>query len=499
VSRRRRDAEAFALIYERHHQALYRYCRTILHDDEDARDALQSTMLRSFAALKDEERHIELRPWLFRIAHNEAVTILRQRRGRRALDPTAEPKTYTLERSLEDRTRLAELRADLADLPDQQRAALVLRELSGLSHAEIAVVIESTARNVKQTLFEARVALLEFRAGREMACEPVRRAISDGDGRVLRGRRIRGHLRACPGCQAFRADLMRRPADLAALVPPLPAAAALAVLARVLPGGAAAGASSATSGGLLAGVAGKATAVAVVATTVAGGVAVAPRASHALRPDDVRAAADGGPRASAAQQQRGGRRRDAMPTAMVLGAPATPATASARSVIATPVSSAASGSPGQQAAAPGGDPGRPDGKPPTPAAGNNGNLATPADHAAKPANTAAGRKGKPATPARVGKPARRTGGIKSKPATPAGAAKPTTPAAGRTGKPTAPKGSGAPPAAAAALRPRPPPHQHPPPPPLRPRPNPPPPRTPPRPVIGPPRQKDPDLGIAPAF
>src|SRR5215213_8129991 len=76
----RGDAAAFAAVYERHHQALYRYCRSILRHDEDAQDALQSTMTRAFAALQDEQRDFELRPWLFRIAHNEAISILRRRR-----------------------------------------------------------------------------------------------------------------------------------------------------------------------------------------------------------------------------------------------------------------------------------------------------------------------------------------------------------------------------------------------------------------------------------
>ena len=76
----RTDPAVLAAIYERHHQALYRYCRSILHDDEDARDALQSTMAKALAALRDEQRDFELRPWLFRIAHNEAISRLRQRR-----------------------------------------------------------------------------------------------------------------------------------------------------------------------------------------------------------------------------------------------------------------------------------------------------------------------------------------------------------------------------------------------------------------------------------
>src|SRR4051812_26570397 len=74
------DRQAFAAIYERHHQALFRYCRSILRDDEDARDALQSTMTRAMRALEGERREIALKPWLFRIAHNEAISLARRRR-----------------------------------------------------------------------------------------------------------------------------------------------------------------------------------------------------------------------------------------------------------------------------------------------------------------------------------------------------------------------------------------------------------------------------------
>src|SRR3954471_454496 len=84
----RGDDAALTAMYERHHQALYRYCRSILHHDEDARDALQSTMAKAFAALQREERDFDLRPWLFRIAHNEAISLLRRRRDAVPLDDT---------------------------------------------------------------------------------------------------------------------------------------------------------------------------------------------------------------------------------------------------------------------------------------------------------------------------------------------------------------------------------------------------------------------------
>src|SRR5215211_7077327 len=70
---------AFAAIYDRHHQPLYRYCRSILGDAEDAQDALQNTMVSALRALPGEKREIALRPWLFRVAHNEAISVLRRR------------------------------------------------------------------------------------------------------------------------------------------------------------------------------------------------------------------------------------------------------------------------------------------------------------------------------------------------------------------------------------------------------------------------------------
>ena len=178
-------------------------------------------MTRAFAALQDERRDFELRPWLFRIAHNEAISILRRRRATAELDDVPE-RLGELEDRVAEREELRLLQLDLADLPERQRAALVLRELNGLSHAEIGVVLELSTAAVKQSIFEARTALFSCREGREMACHDVRRMLSDGDGRVLRGRGVRAHLRTCADCRRFRADLEQRPRALRALAPPLP-------------------------------------------------------------------------------------------------------------------------------------------------------------------------------------------------------------------------------------------------------------------------------------
>jgi RNA polymerase sigma factor (sigma-70 family) len=212
---------AFETIYRRHQQALHAYCRSILRSDADAGDALQSTMLRALSALQDG-REVAIRPWLFRIAHNEAVSLLRQRRSS-AADIDEEPAApASLESQVADRERVAELTADLRDLTERQRAALTLREVSGLSHGEIALVLGVSEGAAKQAIYEARCAVHEFDVGRGEDCATIRHVLSDGDRRALRGQRVRGHLRSCSGCRAFSAAVVERPPRLAGLLPPLP-------------------------------------------------------------------------------------------------------------------------------------------------------------------------------------------------------------------------------------------------------------------------------------
>src|SRR5256712_2502005 len=166
----RGSARAFALLYERHHQALYRYCLAIVRAPDDAQDALQNTFMNAFAALRASERDVAVRPWLFRVAHNEAVSILRRRRQHEPFEEQHEPSRDTVEASAAQRERLTQLVADLQELPIKQRAALLMRELSGLSIEEVASALGVSAGAAKQTLFEARSSLQAFAEGREMEC-----------------------------------------------------------------------------------------------------------------------------------------------------------------------------------------------------------------------------------------------------------------------------------------------------------------------------------------
>jgi hypothetical protein len=114
-----------------------------------------------------------------------------------------------------------------------ERGALLMRELSGLSHDEIAVALDTSAGAAKRAIFDARRGLAEFAEGRAMCCEEIQRCVSDGDRRVLRGRRLRAHVRDCAGCAAFSAAISAGRGELQALVPALPPVVSAAMLTRL--------------------------------------------------------------------------------------------------------------------------------------------------------------------------------------------------------------------------------------------------------------------------
>src|SRR5215211_4916500 len=142
-----------------------------------------------------------------------------------------------------------------------------------------------------------------------MECADVERIISERDGRMLRGRPLRAHLRGCDSCRALRDAIGARRSELAALAPPLPAAAATGLLAGILGGGGHGGGASGLLSGLTAkaaagAVTGKALAGAAVVATVAVGTAqVLPATTERAERDAVRAPTGAGPAARAPSDQ----------------------------------------------------------------------------------------------------------------------------------------------------------------------------------------------------
>jgi len=256
------DRRALEEIYRRYRQDLYRFCLAMLGNPQDAQDAVQNTMVKVLRALPGEQRRIELKPWLYRIARNESVELVRKRQDVAEGEAEELQSTVEIASTVETRERLRLLIADLRELPERQRAALVMRELGGLAFAQIAAAFDSSEGVARQTIYEARLSLRQMEGGREMSCDAVKRELSDADGRVARRREIRAHLRGCEDCRAFREGIAKRHHDLASIAP-LPALAA-ASLPGIL-----AGTASGAVGGAVAKSAATLAVVAVVGVSAA--------------------------------------------------------------------------------------------------------------------------------------------------------------------------------------------------------------------------------------
>ena len=122
---------AFEALYARHHRGVLSFCRHMLGSAEEAEDAVQHTFLAAYRDIDASTKEIHLRPWLYAIARNRCLTVLRARREQAGAEPP-EPSTEHLSAEVERRHELQALLGDLAGLPDDQRAALVLAEFHGL-------------------------------------------------------------------------------------------------------------------------------------------------------------------------------------------------------------------------------------------------------------------------------------------------------------------------------------------------------------------------------
>lgn len=214
------DDIAFEALYERHVAGVLSFCRHMLGSLEEAEDAAQ----HSFAALHRElvrgAGELHMRPWLYTVARNRCLSMLRARRERP--DDALDPQTAGLTDELERRADLRELLADLHDLPTDQRAALVLSELGDLSQAEVGEVLGTGTAQVKGLVFRARSGLIERREARAASCVEIRAELATARKGALRRGRLRHHLRACPDCGAYLAELRRQRRMMALLLPVVP-------------------------------------------------------------------------------------------------------------------------------------------------------------------------------------------------------------------------------------------------------------------------------------
>ena len=152
------DRAAFGVLAERYAGVARRVARAVLGNPEDADDAAQDAMLSALVKLDQYDPRRPFGPWLLRIVSNAATDRRRRRTVRRVepLDPGLaaggpRPDTAAEQRALGERLRQA-----LAELPERRRVAVVLFDVEGYSHAEIAGVLGIPEGTVRSEVFHAR-------------------------------------------------------------------------------------------------------------------------------------------------------------------------------------------------------------------------------------------------------------------------------------------------------------------------------------------------------
>ena len=328
-------------LYRELQPELVRYAEGMLGNRADAEEAVQDAFLAATrVSANGAPGFAEARPWLYRVTRNASIDRIRRRKLSVAIEDVAETQPsedVSLQHAAELSVDLEVLRIGLDRLGEQQRSALVLRELSGLAYADIAEVLGVSESNVKVLIFRARKSLQALADAADLDCDDAQLALSarhDGECGRGEGARARLHAATCRSCRRFERAISTQATGLAALFPlaavglktggtlgglfgakaAAVAAATVALVggggARRLRGGASAARSAASSGGATALCAGRGRASRrshgrSTRTTIP----VAPATTTAATPDP---AAEASPRRAAAKRRARGR---AAPTA----------------------------------------------------------------------------------------------------------------------------------------------------------------------------------------
>jgi RNA polymerase sigma factor (sigma-70 family) len=217
---RRGDDRAFAELYERYRGRITTYVRGMVRDHGRAEDIAQEVFISALRRLRDTERPIAFKPWVYEIAKNACID--EHRRSKRARevpfadedelpgsDVTRRSSAPRPEEAIESKQQLADLRGAFGGLSESHHKVLVMRELEGLSYAEIGQRLGMTRPMVESTLFRARRRLgeeyEELVSGRR--CEQVQATIDAAGTKTLRSfglrqrRQLTRHLAHCQPCR----------------------------------------------------------------------------------------------------------------------------------------------------------------------------------------------------------------------------------------------------------------------------------------------------------
>jgi RNA polymerase sigma-70 factor (ECF subfamily) len=154
------DLSGFEALVRKYQDRVYNLCRYMIRDPQDAQDAAQDVFLKAYKGMKGFKPDASLYTWLYRIAVNTCLDYKRKsRRDTLKKQPLTEdlPSNEPLPAELYESREIGEsIQLALQKLPEKLRAAIVLREIEGLSYEEIAEVLHTSAGTVKSRISRAR-------------------------------------------------------------------------------------------------------------------------------------------------------------------------------------------------------------------------------------------------------------------------------------------------------------------------------------------------------
>ena len=173
------DRAEFARLVDAYSEKIYRLALKMLRNEQDAEDVLQETFIKAYHGLQDFRGEAKISTWLYRIATNEALMLIRQReedqRSLEAEQKTDQGETYSPlnlvdwcclpEEELLSAEAMEYLDRAVQQLPEAMRAAFILRDIEGLSTRETADVLDISESAAKTRLSRARLRLRELLSG----------------------------------------------------------------------------------------------------------------------------------------------------------------------------------------------------------------------------------------------------------------------------------------------------------------------------------------------
>jgi RNA polymerase sigma factor (sigma-70 family) len=182
------DEPAFDAIVHRYRGPLVSYCRRWV-DAHRAEEVVQHTLMKAFLCLRDDDRPLALRPWLYRVAHNAALNALEKKGSDweqldESYDGVPQPPQVA-----EQRARFLTVVGEIEALPTRQRDALLLNEFEGRCYADIAVELGTSESGVRGLLRRARRQLRETAAALFLPFPVLRELVRSDGARVLQADR----------------------------------------------------------------------------------------------------------------------------------------------------------------------------------------------------------------------------------------------------------------------------------------------------------------------